>query len=1101
MNALVHIAQHLVAAVRPLETALESPASFRAFMLRLGWRTSEIPPAWSELASYVSSLESSVASLADDPTLDEVLSAVFALKDLRDHLGTLSAAPPGIDRDVLVAELRDVLLEHLVIDELARNAPRTYGLLQAFGLITADFIAATPDRPARKRYHFDTDKLAALIRDPSALPQLVYNWGNASFDPGWVTNVLFELLVRLGVRPVLERTPGTFPGYPQVPIGERVIRVSILDLVRAGAPFRLGVGIAVLPAESGGPGIVIAPRVPGLTDGALELGPRIALKTTAANGSPIDFALVVSPQGLRIEFPGSGGALPDGGLGIEAAITAPGRFGSATGSRFEVGGVTVGLYADHDDDGYFARVAARVDGAKIVIAASDQDGVIATLLSAREVTAAFPLGIQWSSRHGFALTLGPGTLGVPGSLTLGPVRLDNIGAALAAGDHDISATATARVTTTLGPLAIVLDRIGGKLSLDRSTPGSLGLGALDAGVALPTSAEIVFETKAMTGGGEIQRDPATGRYAGAIELAMFRYRIVGAAILDTHTPEGRSLLSFVALAAVQFGGIPLVMGFILDGLGGVIGLHRRADDERMRTALRAGKLADLLLPDDPKVGLPNLLAQLGELFPIAEGRFVAGPSIRIGWGTPRSLTADVLVLLEGPSPLRILVLASGALGLPTLEKRIVDVRIDALGVLDLDRGTLAIDASLHDSTIAGCALSGDLALRANLKSPRALAFAIGGFHPRFTPPAGFPALRRVELITGDNPQLRMSAYLARTPNSVQVGATVDLKAHGGNFEIKAHLGFDALFELHPFHFDIDIKATADVSWRGHHLIGLDLTFNLTGPHPYHAKGHASFSILWWDVSVGFDHTWGDDSSEQLPPAPDLARVLRDAFAADDAWVPELHPSESTWVALRGEQRALHPFASVVVVERALPLEYDITMYSSLPTSVQRFAITGASIIAGNTTTPLSTTPVSESFAPGQFTKMSQDDQLTAPSFESFPAGVRLGDDAIRSGPTSHSPLAFDTIEIDDLAPPPPTTTHPSSPVAGTFAAFAAAVRRRSGIESAPTTAPRLRDLAFSLASKQTLATTGATGTYAQMREALRATASTELQVVVKAHAS
>lgn len=1100
MSALRAIATHLVAALEPLENALQNPGAFRALMLQLGWRAQQIPAEWTNLATSIVALRSSVSQLADDPTLDDVASALVAAGDVHSQLGSLTTVPAGVDGNTLLAELRESLIERLVIQRLAREAPRTFGLLLAFGLIEIERFAATADRPPHTRYRFDTSKLASLIQDPTQLPELVYRWGTASFDADWTTSVIFDLLIRLGLPAILEPTTGTFPGYPSVPAGRLAIRVPLLDVSVSGTRHQLAIGIAVLPPEAGGPGIIIAPQIPGLTAGGLKLGDKITLAAVSGAASPIELALVASSSGFDLKFPGAGGALPPGGIGVEATITAPGRVGSASGSRFELAGLTLGLGIDDHDDGYFARLVARVDGAKVVIAAGDQDGVIATLIGEREVTTTFPLGIQWSSRRGFELTLEPGTLGVPGSLTLGPVRLDNIALALEASGQGVGATVRARVTTSLGPLTILLDRLGGEVALDRTQPGPLGLGALHAGVALPTSAEIVIETKAMTGGGEIVRDPATGRYAGAVELAMFRYRIVGGAVLDTHTPEGRSLLSFVALAAVQFHGIPLVMGFMLDGLGGVFGLHRRADDERMRTALRAGKLADLLLPDDPKVGLPNLLVQLGDLFPIAEGRFVAGPSVRIGWGTPRSLMADVLVLLEGPSPLRILVLASGALGLPTLEKRIVDVRIDALGVLDLDRGTLAIDASLHDSTIAGCALSGDLALRASLESPRALAFAIGGFHPRFTPPPGFPALRRVELLTGDNPQLRMSAYLARTPNSVQVGALVDLKATGGNFEIKAHLGFDALCELHPFHFDIDIKATADVSWRGHHLIGLDLAFTLAGPHPYRAQGHASFSILWWDVSVGFDHTWGDDSGEQLPAAPDLASVLRDAFAADDAWVPELRPNESTWVALRGEQRALHPFASVVVVERALPLEYDITMYSSLPTSVQRFAISGASVTAGSVTTSLSTTPVSESFAPGQFTKLSQDDQLTAPSFESFPAGVRFGDGAIRTGATSHSPLALDTIAIDDLAPPPPPTP-PSSPVTGKLAASAAAVRGRGRIESAPPSTPRLRDLAFALASKETLAPTGVTGTYAQVRQALRATASRELQVVVKAHAS
>src|SRR5262249_10338932 len=156
------------------------------------------------------------------------------------------------------------------------------------------------------------------------------------------------------------------------------------------------------------------------------------------------------------------------------------------GSRFEIGGVTVGLYADRDGEGHFASLAVRVDGARIVIAASDQDSFAARLIGDRELSMPFPLGIQWSSRHGFELALAPGPLGVPGSGSLGPVRLDNFGLALASNDREITATVGARVTASLGPATVIFDRLGGELKLDRSTKGVLGLGALHVGGALPT---------------------------------------------------------------------------------------------------------------------------------------------------------------------------------------------------------------------------------------------------------------------------------------------------------------------------------------------------------------------------------------------------------------------------------------------------------------------------------------------------------------------------------------------------------------------------------------------------------------------------------------
>jgi hypothetical protein len=167
------------------------------------------------------------------------------------------------------------------------------------------------------------------------------------------------------------------------------------------------------------------------------------------------------------------------------------------------------------------------------------------------------------------------------------------------------------------------------------------------------------------------------------------------------------------------------------------------------------------------------------VFTPAAGRYIAGFGPTIGWGSPPLLRADLVLLLELPAPVRVIVLASARLGLPTLAKPVVDVRIDAIGVLDLDQRTFALDASLHDSTLAGYKLTGDLALRTSWGDDPTFVLAIGGFHPWFAPPPGFPALRRVALTAGDQPQLRLEAYLALTSNTAQIGARADLTYSGG----------------------------------------------------------------------------------------------------------------------------------------------------------------------------------------------------------------------------------------------------------------------------------------------------------------------------------
>jgi hypothetical protein len=95
-----------------------------------------------------------------------------------------------------------------------------------------------------------------------------------------------------------------------------------------------------------------------------------------------------------------------------------------------------------------------------------------------------------------------------------------------------------------------------------------------------------------------------------------------------------------------------------------------------------------------------------------------------------------------------------------------------------------------------------MALRAGWGRQPQFVLAIGGFHPRFAPPPGLPALQRLalQLADGDSLQLRCQAYLAVTSNTVQFGARVDLHAAGGGFSFDGMLGFDAILQLAPLAF-------------------------------------------------------------------------------------------------------------------------------------------------------------------------------------------------------------------------------------------------------------------------------------------------------------
>src|SRR5579864_5092785 len=139
---------------------------------------------------------------------------------------------------------------------------------------------------------------------------------------------------------------------------------------------------------------------------------------------------------------------------------------------------------------------------------------------------------------------------------------------------------------------------------------------------------------------------------------------------------------------------------------------------------------------------------------------------QIGWATPTVLTASVAVILELPEPVEIILLATLSALLPNPAAPLVRLNMDALGVLDLTQDELSLDASLFDSKLINFPIAGDMALRANWSSQREFLLAIGGFHPQFTPPSGFPTLNRVtiDMPSGIVTKLRLAAYLALTSN-------------------------------------------------------------------------------------------------------------------------------------------------------------------------------------------------------------------------------------------------------------------------------------------------------------------------------------------------
>src|SRR4029453_11474981 len=126
-------------------------------------------------------------------------------------------------------------------------------------------------------------------------------------------------------------------------------------------------------------------------------------------------------------------------------------------------------------------------------------------------------------------------------------------------------------------------------------------------------------------------------------------------------------------------------------------------------------------------------------------RYVCAPMSTICWGTPTILSLELALIMELPEPVRLIILGRLKAILPDERAALVQVRMDAVGVIDFNKGEVSLDATLYDSRILEFALTGDMALRASWGDKPNFVLAIGGFNPRFPAPAGFPKLERLAL--------------------------------------------------------------------------------------------------------------------------------------------------------------------------------------------------------------------------------------------------------------------------------------------------------------------------------------------------------------------
>ena len=924
--------------IEPLRTRLEEPDALEYLFYRYGWdavmddaafariqQTATIIAPIEQFATTAETLRPKLASGSLDAADVEALgkSAATLIRALAGFsLPDLSGLADPFGRADFWESIAEQIFDDLLEQYLRVYQPVIFLVLRLWNVVRYD--ATSPPDPGRVPYTrvwFDWGQASSMLTSPLEALEHAYHWGDPAQPFDYEQALAALQLVFQAIRvPAALFTPALAaaapPGDSSQSARDNVLALRLILLERdfpvASAFYRLGIEVfpAVRSTDQVPTGLMLKPILEGGASTTLPLNNLLSftLATTVSADDVIGLALFPGQAGLV-------GGAPSVGTSLSLQTTGTGPWyalGTKTTSHIELSGFLLQASIDGSlDDPEIKLQAGFADssgkpGVTAVVSLSGADQFVQGTVSGSALQFSFSPQIAWSSKTGLLFSGKPTvSFDLPLSITLGPISLTDVTLALGAPPQPAPAPGASAapaqgvairlgvgVTGTLGPVKVAVSQLGftclitpySRDDVRALPPGAPtpALGAVDVGLefAPPTGVGLSIDAGVVTGGGFLEHDSGT-EYAGALDLSLEGLAVKAYRADPDEAPQRTARL---LVHRGHLGRVPALHRASVRLLAGRRGRPDRhqpqVSQSALESALWAGHLDGLLFPKDPVASAPQLLSALDTYFPAAPGRYIIGPLVKIGWSA-NLVVGELAVLFELPEPLKILLIGDIAVNAPTV-KPVLVLHISFAGGIDFGAKTAFFDASLHDSKIAGYPITGDLAFRYGWGDDAVFALALGGFNPQFQPPASFPTLKRLAIsISSSVAKLDTQAYLALTSNTLQFGARAELTAGTGGFNVHGWLGFDALFEKDPLSFEFDLSAGVDLRSGSSVLASVHLDGKLSGPTPWHISGDASLSLLFFDVSVHFDKTWG--SAAGPAALPDPLAALTGALADRSGW--------------------------------------------------------------------------------------------------------------------------------------------------------------------------------------------------------------------------
>lgn len=584
-------------------------------------------------------------------------------------------------------------------------------------------------------------------------------------------------------------------------------------------------------------------------------------------------------------------------------------------------------------------------------------------------------------------------------LEIGPVKFDKLSVDLgnlSGSFGDLGMTLGSTFALDFSCLTMSFENLGISFDINFLKPdGSLGDYDFSGSFKFPNGIGISIETPVVKGAGLISYDKSEGTLFSALSLEVLKKFTVGCIIdADLGVKDGH-YFSLVALISTSFSpGIPLGMGFSLNGVGGCLGLNRKYDADAVSGGVRSGVFGSVFFVDNVMNHLTEMKTAVKQFFPEKKKQFFLGVLCKICFEPV--VTCEFGLLIQAPDPTSIGIV--GALKVRVGDTNLIKINVYFFGEIDFDKG-LRFDASIVDSEIVGLKLEGDMAFRLFWGGPyKGFGLSIGGFHPAYKPEEGLkfaPNMRRLSLsLNYDIVKIKLETYLAVTSNSFQIGARLDLKVGWEKFGLIGYAGFDALFVFKPFRFSFSLEVGVAVMVGSAKLFSVDLALSVEGPAKWRVKGKAYFTVLFIPVKCKFSLAWGDSPKEERRATIAVWKdILLPEILRDNNWITS--SAEQNNDGKEKDENAmltLQPNDTFSFNQSAVPFDYPMDLCNdALPEDYTSFRLKKVSIIVDNEEFSLETSYLNNDFAPSLYKKLSNKERLSNPSYESVTSGFEAKD--------------------------------------------------------------------------------------------------------------